>query len=304
MTAVVTGTTNLADVLRNIGVEITNIGEREIGGRCPVHAARTGKEDKSPSWSMNASTGAWICFSCGARGSLMGLVQELTGSDDAAYDYYATVAMVGLERLTTPQVTYRQEADIVQYAKYSDVPQSELDKRNLSAEACRMHGIKWDTTNECWIIPLLNRDRNLLGWQAKKTGWVRNYPVGVKKSTTLFGIERFRGGTAILVESPLDVVRLTTIGVDIQGLASFGTAVSETQINMLSQYADRVIVAMDNDDAGITASKKLFESLPRFRRGTLWLNYDDTNVKDIGEMTNDEIAKAIDTASAIPKWFK
>lgn len=300
----VTGTTNLADVLRNIGVEVTNVGEREIGGRCPVHVARTGKSDGSPSWSMNASTGAWICFSCGARGSLMGLVQELTGSNDVAYDYYATVATVGLEQLTMPKVSYKQEADFVQYAKYEDVPEEQLSKKSLTAEACRMHGIKWDSKNECWIIPLLNRDRNLLGWQAKKTGWVRNFPIGVKKSTTLFGIERFRGGTALLLESPLDVVRLTSISASVQGLASFGTSVSEAQISLLSQYADRLIVAMDNDDAGVTAAKKLFEVLPRFRRGTLWLNYDGTTAKDIGDMTNEQISTAIENSSAIPAWFK
>lgn len=304
MTVAVTGTTSLVDVLLSVGVEVTNVGEREIGGRCPVHIARTGKADGSPSWSMNASTGAWICFSCGARGSLMGLVQDLTGSDQPAYDYYATVATIGLERLTMPQVTYKQEADVVQYSKFDDIPEEELHKRHLTAEACKVHAVRWDTKNDCWVLPLFTRDRNLLGWQSKKSGWVRNFPVGVKKSETLFGIERFKGGTAILLESPLDVVRLTSVGSEVQGLASFGAAISDTQINMLEQYADRLIVAMDNDEAGIKASQKLFSSLPRFRKGVLWLNYDGTDVKDIGDMTNEQIAHAISTASAIPKWFK
>jgi hypothetical protein len=304
MTAAATGTTSLVDVLRNIGVEVTNVGEREIGGRCPVHITRTGKADGSPSWSMNATTGAWICFSCGARGSLMGLVQELTGSDQPAYDYYSTVVTMGLERLTTPQVSYKQEPDVIQYHKYEDAPDSEITKRSLTSEACRLHGVRWDSKNEAWIIPLLTRDRSLIGWQAKKSGWVRNYPIGVKKSSTLFGIERFKGGTAVLVESPLDVVRLTSLGLQVQGLASFGAAVSDTQVQLLEQYADKVIVAMDNDEAGIASSKKLFSTLPRFRKGILWLSYDGTTAKDIGDMTDDQIVTAISSASAIPKWFK
>jgi DNA primase len=128
--------------------------------------------------------------------------------------------------------------------------------------------------------------------------------VGVKKSETLFGIERFKGGTAVLLESPLDVVRLTSVGSEFQGLASFGAAISDNQINMLEQYADRLIVAMDNDEAGLKASQKLFSSLPRFRKGVLWLNYDGTDAKDIGDMTNEQIAHSISTSSAIPKWFK
>ena len=299
-----TGTTSLVDVLTSIGVEITNVGEREIGGRCPVHITRTGKADGSPSWSMNAATGAWICFSCGARGSLMGLVQDLSGSDQPAYDYYAAIANMGLERLTMPTVVHRQEADIVQYSKFADIPQDALQAKSLTEDACRMHAVRWDTKNECWVLPLFTRERELLGWQSKKSGWVRNYPVGVKKSETLFGIERFKGGTALLPESPVDVVRLTRIHSEVQGLASFGAAISNTQINLLEQYADRLIVAMDNDEAGISAAKKLFDTLPRFRKGVLWLNYDGTDAKDIGDMTDDKIVESISSASAIPKWFK
>lgn len=299
-----TGTTDITDILKHIGVEIVRVGEREIQGRCPVHVKHTGKADRSPSWSMNATTGAWICFSCGARGSLIGLVQELTGSDQLAYDFYSTLINNELEKFNTPIVTHKPEVDWVTYTRYPAVPDEQLSSRSLSSFACSSYGIRWDTTNECWVIPIMDKDHNLLGWQSKKTGWVRNHPVGVKKSSTLFGIDLFmRGGTAVLVESPLDVVRLASVDCPYQGLASFGTAISHTQISLLSEVAARVIVAMDNDDAGITSAKKLFETLPRFRHGILWLNYKHTNAKDIGEMTNDEILKAIDSATALPGWL-
>jgi 5S rRNA maturation endonuclease (ribonuclease M5) len=303
MTVVETGTTNIVDVLTSIGVEITRVGEREINGRCPVHVSRTGKADKSPSWSMNATTGAWLCFSCGARGSLMGLVHDLTGSDQLAYDFYATIATVGLERLTNPVVAPKISVDWVAYGKFAEVPDEELEKRSITRHAATIHGIKWDTKNDCWVIPVVDKDRNLIGWQSKKKDWVRNYPVGIKKSVTLFGLERFKGGTAILLESPLDVVRLTSAQEPIQGLASFGSAISTTQISLLEEHVDRLIVAMDNDEAGLASAKKLFESLPRFRGGTLWLNYRETNAKDIGDMTNDEIHTAIETSTALPGWL-
>ena len=78
-----TGITDIADVLTRLGVTVKRIGEREISGCCPVHAARTGKEDRSPSWSINANTGLWICYSCGAKGTLSTLVSELTGEPDS-----------------------------------------------------------------------------------------------------------------------------------------------------------------------------------------------------------------------------
>lgn len=303
MTAVETGITDIIDVLASIGVDVVRAGEREITGRCPVHERMTGHADRSPSWSMNATTGAWICFSCGAKGSLMGLVQELTGSTNIAYDFYATVATLSLNNLDMPKVTPKISVDWVSYNKFSDVPDEELHKRQLTRASVDAFGIRWDPTETCWVLPLVSPTNDLLGWQSKKSGWVRNYPVGVKKSETLFGINKFRGGRAILLESPLDAVRLHSIGSPYQGLATFGTAVSSKQISILEQKADSVIVAMDNDDAGISSSKKLKECLPRFRNGVYWLNYTGTTAKDIGDMTNDEIFTAIETASAIPGYF-
>ena len=55
-----TGTTDIAGVLTQLGVTIKRIGEQEISGCCPVHKSRTGKDDRSPSWSMNANTGLWL----------------------------------------------------------------------------------------------------------------------------------------------------------------------------------------------------------------------------------------------------
>jgi DNA primase len=71
-----TGITSIAEVLANLGIELTRSGGAEIVGRCPVHIKRVGKADNSPSWSMNAETGLWICFSCGAKGTLSSLIRN------------------------------------------------------------------------------------------------------------------------------------------------------------------------------------------------------------------------------------
>jgi 5S rRNA maturation endonuclease (ribonuclease M5) len=123
-----------------------------------------------------------------------------------------------------------------------------------------------------------------MGWQSKKPDWVRNYPIGIKKSHTLFGIEKFLNKPAVLVESP------------------FGSYVSTEQLSLLNSVASKVIVAMDNDEAGLKASKMLFKTMPRFDDGVLWLNYKNTKAKDIGDMTDEEIYDALSTATAIPGW--
>ena len=41
-------------------------------GKCPFCLSRTGKEDKRGSFSVNADTGAYQCFKCGAKGRIPG----------------------------------------------------------------------------------------------------------------------------------------------------------------------------------------------------------------------------------------
>jgi 5S rRNA maturation endonuclease (ribonuclease M5) len=201
------------------------------------------------------------------------------------------------------RVDYQPDVDWVSYSRFEQPPVSVLNARNLDPDVALAHGIKWNVLKRAWIIPIVSPLGELLGWQEKGKDWFKNEPAGVKKSVTLFGIERFQSRTAVLVESPLDVVRFASSFNGMQALATFGAHVSKEQINILSTTADRVIVAMDNDKAGIESGKYLFKNLPRFRKGIYWLNYSKTKAKDIGEMTDEEIQYAVTESSVIPWWL-
>lgn len=298
-----TGTTSIVSVLTSLGVDIRRVGEKEISGCCPVHLKTTGRVDNSPSWSMNAETGAWICHSCGARGSLYGLLSELSGDLSSIWDIKLKLVETGINSLSTEKEVHEEKIDWILYNKFSDVPEHLLASRNLDRTISRKFGIKWNTDKKAWVIPIVSPDGELNGWQEKKKDWVRNYPVGVKKSESLFGIERFSGGTAVLLESPLDVVRLATVTTAVQGLATFGAHVSKAQLQLLSNVATGLIVAMDNDSAGRDSSKRIWDSSMRFRDGVLWLDYSHTTAKDIGDMTDSEIMKAVENATVLPSWL-
>lgn len=298
-----TGTTSIVSVLTSLGVDIRRVGEKEISGCCPVHLKTTGRVDNSPSWSMNAETGAWICHSCGARGSLYGLLSELSGDLSSIWDIKLKLVETGINSLSTEKEVHEEKIDWISYNKFSDVPEHLLASRNLDRTISRKFGIKWNTDKKAWVIPIVSPDGELNGWQEKKKDWVRNYPVGVKKSESLFGIERFSGGTAVLLESPLDVVRLATVTTAVQGLATFGAHVSKAQLQLLSNVATGLIVAMDNDSAGRDSSKRIWDSSMRFRDGVLWLDYSHTTAKDIGDMTDSEIMKAVENATVLPSWL-
>ena len=266
--------TDLGNVLKSLGVDIRRAEGREISGRCPVHKRVTGREDGSPSWSMSAETGLWICFSCGARGTLSMLVSELTGEPDAIMAVHNFLIDRNLERLTSEVevVKKKPEVDWISFSKFGAAPASELKKRAIDPDQARMHGIRWDTERAAWIIPIVNQFGDLQGWQTKARDWVRNF------------------------------VRFASVFDKPQALATFGAAVSAKQIGLLASVADKVIIAMDNDDAGKQSSKKFFKSLPYFRKGVWWWDYSGTTAKDIGDMTNDEIELGLLNSSQMPNW--
>jgi len=295
--------TDIAYVLQTAGVEISRVGEKELTGKCPVHIRTVGREDRSPSWSINASTGLWICFSCGARGTLSALLRELSGDDSISAQQFLINA--GMQRLSdkereAPDIPVLVDRDA--FFGFERVSRTRCSKRNLDPDTVHRFGIRWNTAHKSWAIPIISPLGQLQGWQEKKTGWVRNYPVGVKKGLTLFGIERVRSSTVVLVESPLDVVRFAGVFDKPNAVASFGATVSYEQCRLLTHIANRIVVAMDNDEAGRRASEYLYKSLDTPRRGLRWWNYSGTEAKDIGEMTDKEIERGLATATVVPPW--
>ena len=134
-----------------------------------------------------------------------------------------------------------------------------------------------------------------MGWQEK---WFHerrfnNYPPKIAKSQSLFGYER-REEDMIVVESPLDVARLASLGI-FGGVAVCGSAVSTAQINLI-RSAKRLIIAMDNDKAGVSSSMEILQASKDMRFECWFFNYDNTEMKDIGGMSKAEIVFGLDNA--------
>jgi len=302
-TRVTNGTTDVADILRQLGVEVKRVGEKEISARCPVHIKRVGKADQSPSWSMNAHNGLWLCHSCGARGTLSSLVAELTGEPDSIIAVHSFLVHAGLDRLNSEEVVEkRPEVDWKAFSAFAAPSDNRLRTRGIDRASASKHGIRFVRESQTWVLPIVSQHGELWGWQEKSPSKVRNYPQGVKKSETLFGLDTLSSSIGVLVESPLDVARISTVVDGCSGLSSFGAHVSKEQISLLANSVDLLIVALDNDAAGIASGKVLMRKLPAFRHGIKWLQYSHTDAKDIGDMGHEDIVTALSKASVFPWW--
>jgi DNA primase len=87
-----------------------------------------------------------------------------------------------------------------------------------------------------------------------------------KKSHNLFALnlaKAARTDSLILVEGYMDVITMHQAGFN-NTVATLGTSLTEEQVRLISQYAKRVFVAYDSDDAGREATKRAIDIFSKY----------------------------------------
>ena len=297
----------MTTTLERLGIEIIGNRGDEIQAHCPAHLERTGKTDRNPSWYINADSGAHNCFSCGWKGNLYSLISYVTKVDyDQAGEWMGSIDSLTtrFSRLTKEERPKIEEPTRITESMlhaFTSPPTYAMAARGLSTTAVSNYCLKWDDRNRNWIIPIREpRTDTLIGWQEKGYDhrYFNNKPAGVKKGETLFGYGENLYNWAVIVESPLDVVRLASLG--IPALATYGAMVTKAQFNLI-RGLDRVIFAMDNDDAGKASSLALLHMCDEMNTEAWFFNYGDIDVKDVGAMSLDEVKFGIDNAHHMVK---
>lgn len=313
---------DVVDVLEALGVPPARVDGDEVWACCPQHEERVGKPDNKPSWSINAKTGVHHCFSCGYAGTLVGLVADMLNMDGGQARRWLRHSGADLEAAASlppvwqrPTATPRKRIPEEALQGFVLPPEAAMQQRKVSHTAVNHYGVMWDPDRRGWILPIRYRDGVLLGYQFKKRSVVLNEPrrLQVKKSHTLFGIDVFSGGRAILVESPLDCLYLHSIGVP-NVLATMGSRVSEDQMRLVLEHADQVILALDNDPAGRKETKRLVmgrewkrggwvQQTKWFKRLPLFIfDYGENEGKDPGELAPVEVRRGLLHARYMLEW--
>lgn len=298
-----------------MGLQPARITSDEVFALCPGH------DDHTPnSWSVNRETGNHYCFSCGFKGSFVGLVVRQLKLDPFTASRW--VRTHGVELMDVADLPTYAEAVATRGRKTRKVgevlgesalalfyrpPWQHLELREITMDACDYYDVLWDIERAGWILPIRTPRGELLGWQYKSKRLFDNYPVAVPKSTCLFGWDTIQEtvDTAILVESPLDCLRMLSAGVDptqYAALSSYGSEVSDEQMRLLVTRFGTVILAMDNDSAGKKITARLLHGTVEFKgkkqiKSDGWMsrinllvyNYGTSKGKDPGDQTDAEI---------------
>lgn len=276
---------DLSPYLEHIGLTVKRAIGVEVICLCPAH------KDVSGKFSFNQNKLVGHCWVCDFRvASLDHLAEYMTGRP-ADQDVVVEAQAMGLAEAVKDLSQRKKEAVLDggrvlewKWKRLLPVPQQLLSFRRLTAEMVAWFDVRFDPTRHCWAIPIHTPNGRLMGWQERQKGGFSNYPAGMKKSGTLFGLHRYETDRLALVESPLDAVRMYQAGVP--AVASFGAEVSNAQIELLARHCSEVYVALDNDEPGMKAQERVLHQL-RKRTGAVPWRYPQ-GVKDPGEYRSDQ----------------
>lgn len=316
----------IEDVLIGLGVELARGSDREIRGYCPVHHLVKGRPDSNPSWYMNRATGAWLCFSCHQGGSLPYLVELLGGDNETLREVKREAlgrTIQTIEELRAQRVDEEEDVEPAKPEIYiSDYgftrnplpPKYIRKRRDIKGSVCERFNLRWNIEEKCFLIPLYDcATHTLIGWQEKASGYFMNVPEGVDKSLCLYGYQQYSRGDLVVVESPLDVIRLgghTVADRPINAVATMGSYVSKQQLDAIAAAVPdnaSIILAFDDDEAGDIATTHVYRALRamhlaaslkvfKYPLGNRRANGTHRWGKDPGELPIEYVVAGIETA--------
>lgn len=299
---------DLERALTDLGLEQVRGDGGEVWALCP-----NPKHDdhRATNWSMRRDNGWHSCFSCQYSGSILTLALKLRFKADvwAALDWIRSFGVAEADWGALPehidetsQPRSRRKVEPIKIsearlAMFDEPPDSELAKRHISRESALKYGLRWDSKRESWILPIRDRDGKLIGWQRKTGKRVKNFPLGIEKSLTLFGFHLIvPGQPVVFVESPLDAPRMDSAGVP-NAVGTWGAKVSQAQLTMALEHTDTLISALDDDEAGDVGNGFIWRHW-RGRRLRFFLYSGDA--KDPGEMSDDtKVVRGVERAETL-----
>jgi DNA primase len=249
---------------------------------CPFHA------ESNPSCSVNLESGIFICFSCGESGNFTKLYAEVCGVDieeagkllDGEFDIDMLISRA--HKKIDRELVEQKTKHIVQRAFYKKYPalidrhKRYLHKRKINNSTMVAFDLRSGNKNFKWdnriIIPIYNDMCQMIGFsgrsilkdiQPKNRKFVA-YDKALR--SVLFGLNQFSKSILpylILVEGEFDAMYLQQLGYNAVALMN-SLLLSKKQIALLIKHTKKVIISLDNDEAGKRASRKIMDQLRKY----------------------------------------
>ena len=285
---------------------------RDAGGdimvQCPYHS---GGAERKPSAGIRKSDGLLHCFACGAVHSLPEVISYCFGHEDDIVGAFGTSWL--LKNFATVKVEERKDValDFTRDERHSninrgtcsavsvlpEVSEAELDsyrythpymyKRKLTDDIIELFDVGYDRDAQAITFRVKDAQGNVLFIARRSVvGKYFNYPAGAVKP--LYGLWEFNTYASdaqelIVCESMIDALTCWVYGKYAVALNGLGNDLQFKQLRELP--CRKLILATDNDKAGLQARKRIRKNVPN-KLITEYVLPDGR--KDINELSKEE----------------
>jgi DNA primase len=288
---------SMLDVLRRYGIEMKQVNQHELRGRCPLptHAP----ESKEISFVVNPAKNVWSCHSSscvggrnvpGAEGKLkkggdliefVKFMEKLGGLRDAGIrleewfgDSVDSAAPARAPRVAAPVVESESNPALAFTLKDIDHKHPYLAARGFDEEECEYLGAGFfpgrGSMSGRIVFPLHNGAGELVGYAGRLVDdslisesnprW--KFASGFQRGKVLYNLHRLTEDDwteAIVVESFWGVLACVRAGI-MNVVAIMSNQATDAQLIRLADFS-RVTVLLDGDEAGRSGAKNLVERL-------------------------------------------
>lgn len=310
-------------LLGEFGVRTVKVRGAEMIHGCVLPFKEHRDQKANPTASLNYEKLTYNCLGCGHSGGLLWFIATMRGeSTHKAREWLDDETGFGPDAQDLPSLLAFFDALYAERDRPPPLPKMDprvLDPwkfihpymteiRGVPEETLIAFSVGYGTIplgpvgeqvmSERIIIPHF-WDGNLVGWQSRRlrddgTPKYQSSP-DFPKDTTVYGYDPQASG-AIVVESPLSVLSKHHVGPRLE--ATFGAKVTEAQIRRLSVHK-KVILWMDNDDAGWEATRTLGDGLEPY--SDVWV-VPSPWAADPGDLDADEYVRLLGEITPYALW--
>lgn len=286
----------LAAILDSLGIQITGQTYSDIICFCPFH-----HNDDSPAFNIiKTPPFGYRCWNpvCGVTGNIYELVSKMLGISALetiryilSFETKKSIEELIEGRLEDGRKESLIDNSILQKLKVNVSELKYLIDRGFTEATLEKFEVGYSAKRNRITIPVFDDSGRLMGITGRALSGSPKYQEsrGLPKHKIFFNMEKAKNfDTIVVVEGPLDAMRVDQAGFP-NVVATMGTSLGSTKIKWLSKFKE-VIIFTDNDEEGRKIGRKVVNELKG--KKISWAIYPE-NIKDPGEMTEAQIAAAI-----------
>lgn len=298
-------------IVNQLGLHVVSETSNDFLCLCPFHGNR-----HTPSFSVSHQKGLYICFnpSCGVSGTIIELVKNITHRNE--FEALRFIMSAHKESVSNFEDELSEVLD--EKPEFNEFSQDVLDKlhndmseegrnyfhsRGINDESIDHFKLGHSKNQGMVIVPVHSPDGIPVGLVGRSIeGKSFKNSTKLPRSKTMFNIHRAKrfGGTAIVVESSFDAIRVHQAGYP-NVVATLGGSMSRLNINNLNRNFSKIVIMTDADQAGRDLGVNIANYLKN--KEILWAHYSSDTLyphgaKDAGDLTEEEIKICIENSLA------